>query len=179
MKRKRKIAVILGSKSDLKQCYDGLLFLKEFEESVLKNTTIKVYIRSVHRNTLSLFDLLKKLSLSGTDVIITAAGWANHLSGCTDAYLRYTLRATKPVVVGVSLQDDDYPKHTHAAMLSVSEVPGTQVIFADEGGQFIGPNGFFRACQFATMRQLPEIKLPEPKEIADLNLDEALIMAQY
>ena len=65
-------------------------------------------------------------------------------------------------------------KHTEAAILSITEVPGTQVVFKDEEGSFVGREGFLRACIAATKGNLPKIVLPGPKSIMDLSLQEAL-----
>lgn len=166
---KRKIAVIVGSVNDLRQALEGLMHLQN-----CKNIEVYVYVRSQHRNTLPTQILLRDLSQRGFDVVITAAGWANHLSGCSDAYLRYTIRNSRLVVIGVALEDKEIQKHTDAARLSISEVPGTQVVFKDEAGQFVGPLGFSRACKFAATRELPKITLPEPKPTMDLTLEKAI-----
>ena len=78
------------------------------------------------------------------------------------------------VVIGVAFEDKENDRHTQAAFLSITEVPGTQVIFEDDGFPNIGPLGFERACIFAIDEELPKLKLPEPKPIMDLALEEAL-----
>ncbi|OIO07445.1 hypothetical protein AUJ35_02060 [Candidatus Falkowbacteria bacterium CG1_02_41_21] len=171
---KRRIVVIVGSKSDLAQCRKGLEFLAGDN----RVEVVGVYVRSQHRNTLETQKLLKKLSGQEIDAAIIGAGWANHLSGCCDAYLRYTLKDSKIVVLGVAFEDRENPNHTKAATLSITEVPGTQVVFNWYGDLFIGADGFSRACAFAAMAELwPMIKLPSPKDPMDLTLDEALKLA--
>jgi hypothetical protein len=44
--------------------------------------------------------------------------------------------------------------------MSIKHVPGTQVVFED----FVGEEGFLKACQMAVEGNLPEIKLKEPKK---------------
>ena len=171
---KRKIAIIVGSVNDFKQALEGLMYLQN-----CIGIEVHVYVRSQHRNTLPTQILLRDLARRGFDVVITAAGWANHLSGCSDAYLRYTLRDSRLVVMGVALEDKEIQKHTDAAKLSISEVPGTQVVFKDEAGQFVGPLGFSRACKFAANRELPKITLPEPKPTMDLTLEKAIEMGLH
>ncbi len=164
----KKIAIILGSRSDLKQCLEGLKLLKK--QSKFK---VMVHIRSQHRNTLSLQKLLLELSFLKVDVIIAGAGWANHLTGCTDAFLRYELKNNFTRVIGVAFEDKNDERHTQAAILSITEVPGTQVIYKD----FVGPNGFLKACELAISPELdtfPDIKIPDPKAAEDLSLDEAI-----
>lgn len=182
----RKIAVIIGSESDLKQCLTGLKFLQDLTLAPKNSPETKgglveiagVYIRSQHRNTLETQKLIEKMLTDRVDVIITGAGWANHLSGCTDAYLRYTLKTENIKVIGVAFEDINEPRHTQAALLSISEVPGTQVIFKDGDGEFIGSAGFLRACRFAALVRLPTITLPAPKPARDLSLLEAISISE-
>lgn len=171
----RKIAIIVGSKSDLKQCKEGLKFLKSLSSTVFTF----VYIRSQHRHTLKLQQLLKELTENDlADVIVTGAGMANHLSGCTDAYLRYTLRNTIIPVIGVAFEDPKSEENTNAAILSMKCVPKTQLIFKNEGGiPFVGPKGFLAACKLAVSENLPKPQLPEPVEYFDMTLEEAMFLA--
>jgi phosphoribosylcarboxyaminoimidazole (NCAIR) mutase len=172
----RKIAVIIGSKSDLSQCQAGLELLsyavKDQEAEV-----IGVYVYSQHRNTKDVQSLLERLALAGVEAIIVGAGWANHLTGCCDAYLRYTLNNDKVVIYGVGFEDKNNITHTQVAMLSISEVPGTKVIYNDGESGFIGSGGFYRACWDALHKDLPSIKLPEPKPVMNLTLESAIVMA--
>lgn len=171
MEKKRKIAVILGSRSDLKQCKDGLLVL---QQEVQKGTVevFGVYIRSIHRNTEATLSLLKELSVPAldVDVIIAGAGMANHLTGCTDAYLRYEIGNMQTVVVGVAFENQERPEWTDAAGASIIHVPGTQVVF----NNYVGADGFRRACEFAVTGTLPEIKEPEPRPSERFTLEKAL-----
>lgn len=89
------------------------------------------------------------------DALIIGAGWANHLTGCSDAYLRNTLGNDKIPVYGVAFKDKKNPKNTEAAILSITQVPGTQVIFRD----YVGSRCFLRACQDVVEGELPQIKL--------------------
>lgn len=186
MEKKRKIAVIIGSKSDLSQCGRGLKVLEECSQLV---DIVGVYVMSQHRNTLELQDLLKTLVSMEVDVIITGAGWANHLTGCCDAFLRYTLRDDKVVVIGVAFEDitsekgSVRDKHNRAAVLAMTEVPGTQVLFDFHDFDLIGDlaytgvDGFANACKIAASRLLPKITLPAPKETCTFTLEEALEIA--
>jgi phosphoribosylcarboxyaminoimidazole (NCAIR) mutase len=170
----RRIAIIVGSKSDLKQCKEGLKFLKSLSSTVFTF----VYIRSQHRHTLKLQQLLKELTENDlADVIVTGAGMANHLSGCTDAYLRYTLRNTRIPVIGVAFEDPKSEENTNAAILSMKCVPKTQLIFRNEFDVFCGPDGFLEACELAVSEDLPKPHLPEPVEYLDLTLEEAMFLA--
>jgi len=101
-------------------------------------------------------------------VLIVCAGWANHLTGCVDAYLRYKLRNDKIVVFGLAFEDEN-PENTQAAILSILRVPGTQVVYKG-----VGTEGFLKACQDAVNEKLPEIKLKESPAHHRRNLQEAI-----
>jgi len=171
----KRVAIIVGSKSDLNQCEKGLKHLRAFSNIEV----VGVFVRSQHRNTLETQELLKNLVNCDVDVAIVGAGWANHLTGCCDAYLRYTLRTTKMPIIGVAFADKKNENHTKAAILSISEVPGTQVIFKDSyGTELVGSCGFLDACIMITSnREFSVIKLPEPKAWLDFSLEAAITEA--
>lgn len=70
-----KVAVIMGSKSDLPVMQDAIDILKEF------NIEVEVDIVSAHRTPDKLFDFSKKAHARGINVIIAGAGGAAHLPG--------------------------------------------------------------------------------------------------
>ncbi|MFA4819164.1 MAG: phosphoribosylaminoimidazolesuccinocarboxamide synthase [Patescibacteria group bacterium] len=168
--KKRKIAVIVGSKSDLTQCADGLAFLAQ---SVNKDKVevVGITVASIHRNTNAVLKILRSLCDLDVDAIIIGAGWANHLTGTCDAYLRYTLGDDKMAVIGVAFEDENNIDHTKAAILSITEVPGTQVVFND----YVGSAGFLKACEFAVNENLPEVSLKPGKSVEEFSLPEALL----
>lgn len=180
----RRIAVIIGSRSDLPQCLDGLRMLQAaHDRGEIEMVTIghdgtygEVLVASIHRNTIVAMEALNRCSQleHPPDVLIVGAGWANHLTGMSDAVLRYLIGDTRIVVIGVAFEDPKDDRHTMAAVLSISEVPNTQVIYKDEEGQFVGPDGFRRACEFAVSGDLPKITEPEPRPPSGLSLDEAV-----
>lgn len=170
--KKREIAVIIGSKSDLSQCTEGLELLREHEQSG-RIIVVGVHIASIHRNTSHTLTLLERLCAGGVDAIITGAGRANHLTGMADAYLRHCLRNERTVVIGVAFEGRE-SAHTAAAVGSIKYVPGTQVVFND----FIGAPGFAKACEFAAVGSLPQIMLPLSKPPAVLTLEEAIAEAR-
>ena len=118
---------------------------------------------SQHRNTLSVQGILSAYSMmpedQKVDVLIIGASMANHLSGCSDAFLRNTLRDDHIVVIAVAFAGKATIKatilETMAAVYSIKYVPGTQAVFKD----YIGIDGFFNACRDALEMELPEIKL--------------------
>lgn len=167
---KRKIAVLIGSDSDLPQCEHGLNYLRQ-KELGGGAEVLGVYTASIHRNTGDVLRFLQVLSERGdVDAIIAGAGWANHLTGTADAFLRYTLKDQRIVVIGVAFLDGDKVMHNTAAMLSISEVPGTQVVF----GPYNGSSGFLNACMFAVEEELPKITLKEGRLAVTRTLNEAL-----
>mgnify|MGYP003394478845 CR=1 FL=1 len=156
--KKRKIGVIVGSDSDLKQCVKGL------EHLIEKYTYGKVELTwvdtaSQHRNPLTVTGILSDYASypenDKVDVLIIGAGMANHLSCCSDAILRNILKDNHIVVIAVAFEDKANPEHTKAAVYSIKYVPGTQAVFKD----YIGAQGFWNACCDAFEMELPEIKL--------------------
>ena len=72
---KPRIAVILGSDSDLPAMEDGLKVLKDFKVS------FELKILSAHRSPGLVHDFAKSAEKAGIKVIIAAAGGAAHLAG--------------------------------------------------------------------------------------------------
>nr|WP_321224961.1 5-(carboxyamino)imidazole ribonucleotide mutase [uncultured Psychroserpens sp.] len=70
-----KVAVIMGSKSDLPVMQDAIDILKTF------NIEVEVDIVSAHRTPEKLFDFSKNAHSRGINVIIAGAGGAAHLPG--------------------------------------------------------------------------------------------------
>lgn len=70
-----KVAVIMGSNSDLPVMQDAIDILKDFEIEV------EVDIVSAHRTPEKLFDFSKNAHSRGVSVIIAGAGGAAHLPG--------------------------------------------------------------------------------------------------
>ncbi|MBL7057847.1 AIR carboxylase family protein [Patescibacteria group bacterium] len=162
MKSPRRVMVIVGSDSDLPQCARGLKHLIEAKTAGLI-TTIKgkeIITASVHRHLLTVQRAL--LLRNELDVIIAGAGMAAHLPGMIDSILRYELEDYRLVIIGVAFSGKT-KKANLAARLSISQVPGTQVVFEDGHGFYFGEEGFSRACKFAISENLPIIKKPDPR----------------
>ena len=70
-----KVAIIMGSKSDLPVMQDAIDILKSFDIET------EVDIVSAHRTPEKLFDFSKKAHTRGISVIIAGAGGAAHLPG--------------------------------------------------------------------------------------------------
>jgi len=173
MPQKRRIAIIVGSRSDLPQCLKGLMYLRELAKAGYIEFVV-FHVASIHRNTKRVEEILTNL-IGKVDVIGVSAGWANHLSGTCDAYLRNTLEDDKIVVFAGAFQDKANPEHTQAAVMSIKHVPDSQVVFKD----YIGEDGFLRMCMgMFEMDPLPKIKLPKARFAMEMTLDRAIEEAE-
>lgn len=177
MAKKRTIVVMVGSDSDLPQCIPGLEYLQEAVDEDRACVTF-ADTASIHWNTEEVLTIARSMgNIGAVDVLITGAGMANHLTGTVDAFLRRTVRTPGPVVIGVAFESDD-SEATKAAIYSIKYVPGTQVVYSDEQGDFIGEDGFLRACKYAVSGELPEITIPDRREAQYRRLNEALTKAR-
>jgi phosphoribosylcarboxyaminoimidazole (NCAIR) mutase len=169
---KRKIGIMVGSDTDLPQCLDGLAYLKQAQDHE-ECEVVVVLTNSIHRNTEEVLENLRRFSHL-LDVWIIGAGWANHLTGTCDAFLRYTLKNTKTHVFGVAFEDRKNPDYTMAAILSITRVPGTKVIF----NGYQGANGFLRVCQDAVKStDLQKITINPAKLAVKRTLEQAIEFA--
>lgn len=170
----KNIAVIVGSKNDLKQCVKGLETLEVYTKQ--GKVSVRVYVRSVHRHTNNLLSLLRILHVRDeTDIIIAGAGKAAALPGCIDAYLRFDLKNTKITVLGVAFVTG-HAEDDAAAPLSIARVPDTQVIYKGTGAEGFN-NACVQACDCETI-MWPDIKLKDPPPPLDLDLAGALQLAR-
>jgi phosphoribosylcarboxyaminoimidazole (NCAIR) mutase len=170
----RSIGIMIGSDSDLSQCYEGLNYLKEAEQRGIVEV-VTIITNSIHRNT---EETLKNVLIysAKVDVWIVGAGWANHLTGMVDSYLRYSMKNDRVRVIGVAFDSGDEEKNL-AAFLSIEHVPGIQADF-DRQSCF-GSNGFLFACRFAAEGVfLDKIVLKDPKPVVVRTLDQSLIDSQ-
>ncbi len=87
----KKIAVILGSKSDLEELQAGFNLLKEF------SIGYRLEIVSAHRSPDKLRKLCSELEKTGTEVVIACAGLAAALPGFVASYVNIP-------VIGVALK---------------------------------------------------------------------------
>ncbi len=198
--RKNRVLVLVGSKSDHAQLRAGLARLVNDDRVEF----IGLATGSIHRNTAWVLALAKVVSGQGVpdefnddvllqqiyaivslepvDYVIVAAGWANHLTGTFDAYLRHTLKTRWPRVIGVAIEDTDEKlgwwqrmTHTMAACLSIIGVPGTQVICASDRTDdpcLVGEAGFLEACELAAglylcADDLPPLPTPKSPDFMD------------
>jgi 5-(carboxyamino)imidazole ribonucleotide mutase len=83
----KKIAVILGSKSDQEELKAGFDLLKEY------SIPYRMEVVSAHRNPEKLRKLCLELEKSGTEVVIACAGLAAALPGFIASYVNIRLSA--------------------------------------------------------------------------------------
>ncbi|MDZ4660719.1 MAG: 5-(carboxyamino)imidazole ribonucleotide mutase [Pseudomonadota bacterium] len=72
---KSKVAIIMGSDSDLAKMKDASRILKEFD------VNFEIKIVSAHRSPKFMFEYAEKAERRGVEIIIAAAGGAAHLPG--------------------------------------------------------------------------------------------------
>jgi 5-(carboxyamino)imidazole ribonucleotide mutase len=75
----RKVAILMGSDSDLPIVEKGINVLKEY------NVPFEVHVYSAHRTPLQTAEFVKNAKDNGLGVIIAAAGMAAHLAGAVAA----------------------------------------------------------------------------------------------
>lgn len=168
----RKIGIMIGSDSDLPQCLVGLEYLKVAEETG-QCEVVEVITNSIHRNTDETLENLRIYTKHrNVEVWIIGAGWANHLTGVADSYLRYRMKNDKVPVIGVAFDAGDEERNL-AAFLSIEQVPGHQVVFDRQ--EFFGEKGFLFACKLAVADGFTkDIKLKDSKPVMFRSLDEAI-----
>lgn len=194
--KRRRIAIMIGSDSDLKQFENALNFLalmvKNHEPFV---KVLRVYTNSIHRNTLITLWRLFWLWLTCVDVIIVAAGWANHLSGVCEAFVRYVLKSRNIMIVPMAC-DAKNDRKNRAAILSISEVPKHQMevfpqkdettvflsaksakYLAQEVGVYFGEDGAVDAVKLACSIDIKPKKLPSRVPPKSRSLIEAITTA--
>lgn len=106
---KPKVAVILGSKSDLKTAEPCLAALKAFD------VPYELRICSAHRAPRELSKLIDGLEQNGAQIFIGVAGGAAHLPGVIAS------QTTKPVI-GVPVASS--PLGGQDALYSIAQMPG-------------------------------------------------------
>lgn len=103
-----KVAVVMGSKSDLPKLESGIALIKEF------GVEVAVRVLSAHRTPVELTKFLEDIK-DDTDVIIAAAGKAAHLPGVVAAQ-------TVTPVVGLPIKSSTMDGLD--SLLSMVQMPG-------------------------------------------------------
>lgn len=163
-----RIATMFGSDSDLEQAVEAHDFLIQLADDG-RVELFDEWTNSIHRNPI---DVLFKLAflIGKVDAIIVGAGRANQLTGCANAFLRNLFRDSYIVIFGVAIADPKNSLHTQAAILSITELPGSEVVF----NNYVGAEGCLRATQDAASGIYPVITLKEQKPAVQRSMREAL-----
>ncbi|MDP3645800.1 MAG: phosphoribosylaminoimidazolesuccinocarboxamide synthase [bacterium] len=164
--KKKKVAVVFGSESDIPPVLDTLKKFKEdpsFEE-------LRVHVISCHRNP----GVLENFALGrcqGADVVVAAGGKAFALAGVLDAWLHWY--GSRVPVVGVALggKGPDAQMAAIAAELSIMELPGQPVVMKVDGDVYSGTQGFAEALEYVARGELPPPKVRQEKPaLLDIDL---------
>lgn len=151
-----KIAVVMGSKSDLPRLESGINLIKKFGVEVV------VRVLSAHRTPVELTRFLEEIE-DDTDVIIAAAGKAAHLPGVIAAQ-------TVTPVVGLPIKSSTMDGLD--SLLSIVQMPGgipVATVTIDSG-----INAALMALQIMAIKY-PQIKdqlIVYRREMADKVLDD-------
>ena len=147
-----RLATMWGSDSDLDQAYEAheCLILAEDEGKV---ELYDEWTNSIHGNPGDVLAVLPKL-IGKVDAIEVGAGWANQLTGCVNAFLRNFFRDSHIVIFGVAISHEE-PRKTDAAILSITELPRSEVVYRD----YLGSEGALRAAQDMITGLYPIIQL--------------------
>lgn len=135
-----KVAIIFGSKSDIKKMQGAADILKEF------NVEYKAYILSAHRVPEELGEKIKEIENEGYECIIAGAGLAAHLPGVISSQ-------TILPVIGVPI---DAALNGLDSLLSVVQMPKPIPVAT------VGINNSFNAGMLSI--QILSLKYPELKE---------------
>tara|TARA_B100001057_G_scaffold487624_1_gene570633 strand:+ start:684 stop:1172 length:489 start_codon:yes stop_codon:yes gene_type:complete len=138
-----KVAIIVGSDSDLEKASDACTVLEEL------SIDYDLRIASAHRTPELLEEYMNSVEERGVEVIIAAAGWAAHLPGVVASY------TTLPVI-GIPI-DSSCLNGLDSLMSIVQMPPGIPVATMS-----IGKGGARNAGIFAA--SILSVKYPEVKE---------------
>ena len=130
--RKRKLAIVFGSDSDIPRVQMAMNVLSRAENAFSSglSSTPEVHIISCHRNPTDLYAFASD-GCAGADAVIAAGGKAFALPGVLDAYLHS--KGKNIPVIGVALGDVGSVS-LDAAKLSISELPGQPVVMDETRG---------------------------------------------
>ena len=152
-----KVAIMLGSRSDLPQLESVIKHLQD-EHS---NIQIDKHILSCHRNVNDLNLFVFRDNCMGAEAIFYCGGKAFAAPGVLKANID---AANQDIpVFGIALGKEG-SKSLQAAILSIEELPGTPVMLKEDGSAYVGANGLVEAFERAVIGNLPEAKKNSPKK---------------
>ncbi|MBW2647690.1 MAG: AIR carboxylase family protein [Deltaproteobacteria bacterium] len=147
----KKLAIILGSRSDLPKVEDVIRRLRE----KYSDLTIDVHILSCHRNPIDTYTFVFTDNCKGAQAILYAGGKAFAAPGIIKAFIE-AANLDIPVI-GIALGEKD-SKALNAAILSIEELPGTPVVMKEDGAAYVGPDGLEEAFERIVAGNLPALK---------------------
>ena len=166
-RKKKRVAIVFGSESDIKPVLDVLRLTDSDDFSGGFVEKPSVHVVSCHRNPIGL-DAFVASGFNGADVVIAAGSKAFALPGVIDA-LFYSKCKEIPVV-GVALGKKG-TRAFEAAKLSIEELPGQPVIMDEVNGNvYEGREGLLAALQRVSFGELPPPK-PRTRKPAIFNID--------
>ncbi len=160
MRRAQKIAVLLGSRSDLPAIEKKIgLVNRNWAE-------ITVHVMSCHRNP----EETRAFALEGCkgmDAVICAGSKALQLPGILDAFANQNGEGVR--VIGVALGEPG-SKNLQDALCSIDGIPGMPVIMDELAGKpYEGPDGFSDAIDRVLKGELPPEK-PRVSKPCEMNV---------
>jgi phosphoribosylcarboxyaminoimidazole (NCAIR) mutase len=153
---RRKIEILIGSKSDSEQIEAGLDFLKGVAD-------VNLRVLSCHRNLNELGAVAEQI-INHADVVIAGAGMAAALPGIMKSQLCMLGHPEIPVI-GVAFKGKS-ERDDQAAVLSIERLPGEPVELDLHGNAYFGNVGFIEACRAAIGHEfLPKDIERKPSEL--------------
>lgn len=167
----KKIAIIFGSKSDLKDPIVNLIKgarVRHVQSGEL--ASIDVHTVSCHRNPADLRRFVLEEKCRGVDAIIAAGGKALALPGDCKALINEA--GLNIPVVGVAL-GKSHSKPLSAAQLSIDELPEQPVVMDEINNRvYTGPDGLQAAIERTVLGEFPPPKPPVDKPAKfDVDID--------
>jgi phosphoribosylcarboxyaminoimidazole (NCAIR) mutase len=162
-----RVGTMFGSDTDLDQAYEAHMYLIE-QAKLARVELANEFTNSIHRNPVDVIANLSKL-IGLVDALLVGAGWANQLTGCVNAFLRNWYRDYHITIFGVAISDPYNPVHTQAAIVSITELPGSEVVFDN----YVGQVGCYRAAKDMASGIYPIIKRKEQKPAVTRTMHEA------
>ena len=160
-----RVAVVMGSTSDLPKLEPAILILKEY------GVTVDVRALSAHRAHKQLFEFINEMNNNGTEVVIAAAGMAAALPGVIAS-------GTVIPVIGVPISGQTLDGMD--ALLSIVQMPsGIPVATVAING---GKNAAYLALQILSIKypNLKEAMVALRKDMEEKALEaNATVVAKY
>jgi len=164
---KPRVGTMFGSDSDLDQAYEAHMYL--IHQAGLGHVSLSnEFTNSIHRNPADVLTTLSNL-IGLVDALLVGAGWANQLTGCVNAFLRNLFHDYNIAVFGVAIEDPNNSVHTQTAVWSITELPGSEVVFDN----YVGQEGCLRAAQDMCKGVYPIIRRKEQKPAVKRTIEEA------